>query len=279
LKNCSGDSEAAEVISTANSFFDSDERAQREEFLGMIKPFRNADKYPNTYAAIRVFEIFTGWRSGQIADVPGELLKLRSPETSGFVNRTRLSYFIQNRDTPQLRKTLEALGPDEVLSDGMLPLTLKAFDLAKMDDDLALARDAAKRALYRAVLSSWADPERRYDNSLVYHLATALHDTSGIPSAWFEFIDSRLKNKRYRLFLRVDEATLREDWPRLLSIANEALQQFPTYYDLYWDKALALRKMGKPQDAVEPLKTFVRYSQNSDEYPQAKEWLEEKPAK
>ena len=102
-------------------------------------------------------------------------------------------------------------------------------------------------------------------------------DTSGIPQNWFQYISSQVHHYHNLLYIQTEDALVRQDWPLLLSSANEGIEFFPTYYHFYWMKEAALyhMDMGRKQEAVAPLEVFIRYSKNEDEYPQALEWLKE----
>jgi hypothetical protein len=139
---------------------------------------------------------------------------------------------------------------------------------------LALTKEAAKKAIYRSVLHSWAafDPSDFYE---ACNFADALRDPSALPRSWFKDATSKIQHRHPLLFMRAADAFAHEDWPRLLATVDEAIPIFPTYYHLYWLKGAALYHLDRKPEAVEPLRIYTRYSKDEMEYPQAMEWLKQ----
>lgn len=272
------DTARASLILSVDSAIDTDNPKLRGAVMELVKPYRNAEQFRSSYDTIRMLEQRWAWRSGQPMDPESDLSSSHSVITSTFVDQMKLDYYMQSQNVPMLRKTLESLSPDDLLSERLLVDSLRAFDLAGMTDESALARDTATKALYRALLQSWSTLDS-FDIFQAYLLANALHDPSRIPRNWYSDLSGRLSHRRHNLYLRAEDAALREDWPSLLSAANEAILLFPTFYHLYWYKGAALYHQGKIKEAAGPLRTYVQYSKNEAEYTQAKEWLDKIPAK
>ena len=143
-----------------------------------------------------------------------------------------------------------------------------------MKDELALAKETARKALYHAILQSWA--MRDFDEAArAYRLANALHDPSAVPQAWVAQFCARAGRRSQRLALLGEDAVLRQDWPKALAAANEALEIFPTDYHLYWQKGAALFHLGKTHEALQPLQVYLRCCKDDLEYPEAREWLQQ----
>ena len=271
LENAPGDIERAGIVKDALSMVDIDNPGQREAVMKMEQQYRKPEELPETYASIRTQEIRWAWRSGQPVEMETDFATLHTSDTR-LATTLKLSYYVQTRNIPLLKKMLESLSPDYLLSDPQLEISIDAFNIAGMKDELELARQAAKKAIYRSVLQSWAIPGV-YPAGGAYRLSGALHDTSGIPQEWFDYENKRIANHYDNMVLRSEDALLHEDWPRLLATMNEAVSLFPTFYHFYWLKGLALYRMGKTQEAVEPFQTYTKYSKDESEYPQATEWL------
>ncbi len=274
LQNAPGDMERASAVVFGSSTIDTDDAVTRSGFGALLRPYRKAEEFPATYGEIRAYELFLALRSGEPIDLEADFGSLHQPGAAASAHYAKLRHYIQTRDLASLRKTLESIGPDELLSDRLLGLSLRAFEMAGMNDELELARDAAKKAIYRGVLQSWTrlDP---FDLNNVYEFAGALHDSSSLPENWVTATTSRLLNRRVRLSIAAEDADLRKDWPRLLQVADEAIKAYPTYYHFQWYKGAALYHLGRKPETIEPLHIYVRYARDEFEYPKAMEWLNE----
>ena len=274
LKNTSDDETLAQIVDAAWDSGDVDDAAFWTRFTDMVKPFRDGSRFPVCHAAIRKYEIYTGWRHGEIADPQRELASLDSPDCVPFVNRTRLRYYIQTKNVPRLRSHLEGLNSDELLSDFMIDSSLRGLELAGMKDELAMAADTAKKTLYRSVLQAWAKRDA-LEAVHACEIAQSLHNPAAIPQDWAADLSTRGGRQSDRLMLAIEDGVLRKDWPKALTAANEAIQLSPTAYHLYWQKANALIHLGKTQEAQEPLHVFVKYCKDCLEYPEARELLKQ----
>ena len=271
LENAPGDMERALIVRSASSFIDGDNPDERGSLLKLEQPYRKPEEFPEAYAMIRMQEIHSAWRSGQQVDTQGDFANLHSSD-SEMADELKLGYLVQTKNIPLLKSMLDSLSPDSLLSDSLLNLSLHAYDLAGMKDELQLARDAAKKAIYRSVLQSWMLPGY-YSPGDAYDLSRELHDSSGIPAGWYDCLVRNIAGRHENFEIRCEDARLRQDWPQLLAVANEGIGRYPTYYH-YWLKGLALYRMDKTGEAAGLLQIYTRYSKDESDYPQAMEWLE-----
>jgi len=274
LEHAPGDSERASAIAFGAGVIDVDDAGQRNGFIELVRPYRKAEEFPVTFGEIRLNELFTALRTGEPVDLEFDFAHLHRPGAAGMANRTKLRHYVQTRDAAALRKMVETIGPDELLSDRLLDLSLRAFAITGMNDELELARDTAKKSMYQAVLQSW-HTVRSYDIADANELAELLGDVPGLPEAWFHDTAARTTSRLGSETICAGWSCLHQEWPRLLQISDEALANFPTHYHFHWFRALALYHLDRKPEAIEPLRIFVRYSKDEAEYPKAMEMLKE----
>ena len=274
LEHAPGDTERAGAILFANGAIDGDNAELRRTLADLIKPYRQAENFPATYGQIRMHEFHVALRTGGVADFDRELAGVPAAGAAAFGNMIKLRHYVQKRDLPALRKTLESISPDELLSERLLAYALRAFELTGMKDELALARTAAKKAVYRGVLAAWVslDPHEFFR---AYDLVDALHDSTELPRDWFKSSTAQILNRRASLSIRASDDYQRQDWPALLQTADEAIKALPTYYHFYWFRGEALYRLDRQPEAVEPLRIYVRHARDELEFPLATERLRE----
>jgi len=70
-------------------------------------------------------------------------------------------------------------------------------------------------------------------------------------------------------------AWLRKDWEGVRRHAAEFVRLRPTYYHTYWHLAMALHRLGRDTEAVEPLGLYVKYAHEELEFPEAEALLKQ----
>jgi hypothetical protein len=240
----------------------------------LCRPYRKIDEFPVTYAEIRMLELHSALRLGETVNLETDYAKVLHPNAAAAGTFAKLRHHLQAGQMTPLRKSLEAISPDELLSDRLLGLSTRAFAAAGMSDELELARSTAKKSIYRNVLLSWVTLEPYFFHK-TFDLVDALQDPAGLPPEWFAATSAKLSNRHANLSLRAGEKFTRKDWPQLLQVADEAILAFPTYYHFQWFKGAALIHLNRKQEAIAPLEIYVRYSKDEMEYPQAMKWLSE----
>ena len=274
LEHAPGDTERAGAVVFATSAIDLDNPEMRRELADLLKPYRQAEKFPATYGQIRKNEVRVTLRLGETVDFEREIAGLSQPGDAALASMIKLRHYLGTRDVPALRRTLEASRSDELLSDRMLGLALRAFEMAGMKDELELARATAGKAVYRGVLESWVtlDP---MDVLRTYDLADALHDPVELPQEWFKATTEKILNRNGNLFIRATDSYRRKDWPGLLQLADEGIRAFPTYYHFFWFKGEAHYHLDQKPEALEALRVYVRYSKDELECAPAMERVKE----
>jgi hypothetical protein len=236
-----------------------------------LTPARSPD-FPKAAGFLAYYDTLMKWRSGNTVDPTAALGPLNSPGLESYKLRLLLDYFLQHQDTAGLEKLLEARPEEDFLHPTVLGTYLQALRLLNRADALARALDAAHREIARAVVESWASPS--WENAeTVFELARGLGDPASYPREWVDYELSCLRNDDARDLLRISDAQLQHNWGELLDASTSYLARNPTEYDYYWPRAQALIQLGRPNEALEPLRVYVKYSQDEQDYPQAVQWL------
>ena len=114
-----------------------------------------------------------------------------------------------------------------------------------------------------------------HDIREVYEIAIRLKRPDLIPDSFSESILAHIRNEQQNALIRLSQADLKNDWAAMEKYASEAIAEFPTYYHFYWYQAAARYHTDRKQEAIEPLKVYVKYSKDEKEYPTAVQWLKE----
>jgi hypothetical protein len=233
---------------------------------------RAAAQYPKTADFLQYYSALMDWRAGNTVDLAAAFGPLDAPGLDAYKLRLVLDYYLQRADTADLQKLLAARPEPDFLQATVLSGYLKALRLLGQDDKLARASDAARAELAKAVVVSWARPERE-EAEPVFDLAEGLQDPAAYPREWIDYEEQQMRDDNARDLMRMDDARLQQDWAGLLAATESYLGRNPTQYDYYWAKARALIELGRTQEALEPLRVYLKYSHNDEDYPTAEAWL------
>ena len=70
-----------------------------------------------------------------------------------------------------------------------------------------------------------------------------------IPKNWFTSIDGQIKSERDSYSLRIMEAEHNENWKGLAKWSGKVVAEYPTYYNYYRPRGIALHKIGEIESA------------------------------
>jgi tetratricopeptide (TPR) repeat protein len=233
---------------------------------------RVAATYPKTADFLQYYSTLMAWRLGGPVDMAAAFGPLDAPTLDGYKLRMALEFYVQQRDQAALQKLLQQRPEADFLKMPVLSVYIKALRLLGLEAKLTRASDSAQLELSKAVVQSWARPEREQIEP-VFELAEALQNPAAYPRAWVDFLLAQVRNENTRDLVRIEDARVQQDWAAELEAANSFLERNPTQYDYYWAKANALVQLGRPVEAVAPLRVYVKYSHNDADYPAAVELL------
>ncbi len=183
----------------------------------------------------------------------------------------RLRHHVQKRNVPALRRALDETEPTVLLSSLVLPYTIAAYELLDLPVELAVARETARQRFDRALLAAWAGAADA-DVWETLHLAESLRDIT-LPEDWVAFVAARSPNPLLHAKARTLDAFLRRDWTALATVAENALETFPTHHRFRWFAGLAQHELGNPTAAKPHLEIYVRHAHDELDHPVAQSLL------
>jgi len=231
-----------------------------------------ATAFPKAGGFIQYYDTLMKWRVGQAIDPVAALGPLDATSLDPFKLRLAFDYYLQHGDRAGLQNLLDARPEQDFMQQPVLGGYLKALRFLNKAAALTRATDAAHLEIAKAVIQSWAVPDTETIEP-VFDLARALDDPKAYPREWIAAVLGAMRNENARDFVRMEDARLQGDWAGALAAANGYLARNPTNYDAYWNQAQALIQLGRPAEALSPLRIYVKYSHNDDYYPQAVEQL------
>ncbi len=232
-----------------------------------LAPARTAD-YPKAGGFIQYYDTLMKWRTGGKVDPAADFGPLNAPDLDSFKLRLAFDYYLQQGDHAALQKLIESRDEQDFLSEPVLGGYLKALHLLGREAALTRANDTARLELAKAVVQSWSHPGSEGAEP-VFELARILHDPKAYPRTWMDALLAAVHNENDRDLLLMEDGTLQENWASVNDAADDYLARNPTNYDADWSKAEALVALGRRREALEPLRLYVKYSHNEDDYPNA----------
>ena len=275
LEQAGDDAQRANAIDFVASSVDTDDPDTHALLDSLFAKYNQPAAAPLTATTIRLWEIRLAVRTGRPAvDLTTAFDGIRLPGAAQERLSLQLGQALQTRDTATLKQLVDAMPPEQLLGSAWLHRSLPALELLGLKDQAQLAREAARRELHQAVLFSWADPDEHMVMA-AYALAETLNEPGLLPPAWVAFIRDYAPGPYSRLCVLWVDAMQRKDFTAAIHAAEELVKLYPTYYNTYWCQAQALWSAGRKADAAGPLTTYVRYSKNEVDYPEAVARLKE----
>jgi len=274
LKDFDGDLEKSLGVIGAPQFIDTDNPDLLARLYEVLEPYRDAEKNPYTYAAIRYIEAQSDLRVGKEVDFDELARVLDHPLLGDAAERMKLRHLMQTGTKEKLRGLLERMPADELVSDSMLSSTIPALDAADLTEEVELARQTASDRLPLFIARAWRTKDYGSIREIT-DLALLLDKRDAIPEALFEDALGEIRDEQSTFGIRIARAELKEDWAAMEKAASEAIARFPTFYIYYWHQGQARYRAGNKEAARAPLETYTKYSKDELDYPQAMKWLKE----
>lgn len=258
------------------SVVDFDDPAVAKHGWAALAPARAA-AYPRAAGFISYYDALMKWRttgSVDLATAFGPLDSKSARDLDPFKLRLALDYYLQHGDKAALQQLVDGRPEADFLQSPVLAGYVRALRELGREDALKRATEAARLELAKDVVSSWARPDIEAA-APVFELARALEDPQAYPRAWAATIIGAVRNENSRDLLNMEDDEVQHDWEGELLAANSYLERNPTSYDAYWRKAEALIHLNRRAEALAPLRIYVKFSKNEDEYPGAVELLKQ----
>jgi hypothetical protein len=272
LANATDDDVKATLIQYGQWVLDLDNPSLRQQFLDLAQPYRDSVKYPQTMENLRMIDVSLALRQGKPINVGTDLSGFTSPLNSSEAERLQINLYLQTRDLPKLKDTLNNLSADQLVSPELVQSTLPALEAVDLKDEAALARDTLNKQLYQDVLSAWFSPCGRAMQGVSNDME-ALSTTKDIPEDFSTFANSHVARQRQLLAYNLLKAYLDKNWNSAAIAGASFTQKYPTYYTMYWFLGRSLAELGKKDDAIKALTVYCQYSKDELWYPDAKALL------
>jgi hypothetical protein len=262
------DSTRSQIMVVFFSSADMDNRSVRRVLEKEFAAYRDPASSPACYLIDRLYEIHRDLRLGAPIALQTAFADLTDPRTQIVRERTCLRAYAESGDRENLRRTVDEMDSGRLLSPGFIGRALDAFALLGRKNELQNAREVARRQLRQAILESWLTHDAAIGNTAL-DLAEALGDPDALPSKWVLELSQGSGDPVFQGRTLIVESSLRGDWPRAEASAAALNQQFPALYTYYWYRGLALHRLGRDSEAIEPLTVFTRYAKDEVKYPEA----------
>ena len=269
------DLEKSYAIFSTPSIIDTDNPKLLKRLLKLFERHRNISGEPNSHAAMRIVETQSrDFRQGIRVNLDDAWKDLDHPALTRLLTSSKLSQFMAHRDNDALRKELEAIPEEELLSPGLIDISWPALIMAGMENKAGQA-DSIISNLLPSLIAGAARKLDFHSIRLVYTAAKRLKSPHIIPKNWLDCLDGQIQSERDRYSLRIIDAEFREDWPALLEWSTRAVTEYPTYYNYYRHHGIALAKAGRKEEAIRSLEIYTKYSHDEMHWHAAAQLLQE----
>ncbi len=274
LEMTTDDETRSSLLSSLPHFIDTDEASNRERIeKELLLPWEKKNtRAPLTSDAILYHRIKMIRRTGSSKSIEKELRSIKHPQLQSSCQYAILEHALVTQDDAMLKRTLDRLSADELVSQRYIKLSWLALDRLKRNAELELVREEATHIRNRELISAWATGDFG-SAGIVIELTKLINDQSALPEKWVDGFLSRYNDKKGQLFFQIIYAESNNDWPRVVKYAEEGITKFPTYYHLYGALGRAHFNLGHKSEAREPLKTFIRYENDNIRHPEAVDML------
>ena len=186
---------------------------------------------------------------------------------------TRLSVALAQGDVEAVRQFINASSPEVLMQDDMLSLTIRAYKLCGMDAEARIAIQKARNILTDKVAESWVNLDTDAINTVI-DLWSAVDEPDAVPEAWTEDMARFIESPYWRGIILTRSASLRHDWPNALRHSQALLKAEPENTPFEYDRAEALVKLGKTQEARGAIDIFMKKEADNPRLPEVRQWLE-----
>ena len=278
LASAIDDEQRSELIVRFFSSADIDDGEIREGAEREFGPYRKTADFPRSSLVLGLYDIHKALRLGEPVSLQTAFDALNDPRVAVVRARDCLRYYTQTGEVAALRRTVDGIRSDTLLSAGFLCYSIPAFAKLGMDDELHSARAAARTTLRQYIEASWAFGDAKAADAAL-DLAVVLGDPDALPQDWVRASSRDLGDPLVRGRVSLVDALLRGDWPSVEASAAALLADYPHHYSLYWYRGLAQHHLGRDAEASEALETYTSHAKDEPDYVRALEMLSAAKAK
>lgn len=272
FQNSTDDDVRAILVRWGMYGMDIDDATQRESFLSLIKTNQDASKYPHMSEQIRVLNAQVALRDGKTDDIETNLSGMQIAANQYSAICFKIRSYRQSKDWKNLKNLLGTLSADVMMQPYMLHCTLPALESVGMKDEAELARETLNQRMYQDILECWFNPAENTLQSVTTDIV-ALDSIKDVPDSFSSFLQSRVARQRILRDYQLEVAFIAKDWSKVAVIAQEQVNDYPTFYTYYWMLGRSKAELGKKEEAIQALTVYSRYAKDEESYPEAKELL------
>lgn len=280
VKAAPNDEIRAAILEELSSAVDLDDEPLRTRVAEIVAPYRDAAAHPLTAVRCRYFDWAEALRLGDLDRAENLLAGWPPNDANGhFVRRLGpLRIAMQRQSGAAVRQIVSSMTTDTLLDPYALHLSLPAFELLEMREEVEAARHIARRSMQRELVEAWAT---HADSAVMIALELMRVGKLGaeLPPGWSEDLGTSLANPLTRYALRTQIAFEKQDWLAVEEAAATLNRDYPTHYRYYWHRGFAAYQRNDLDGARSALEVYCRYAKNEAEYPAALAILRELSAR
>ncbi|MDA7681057.1 hypothetical protein N8603_01585 [Verrucomicrobiales bacterium] len=273
LKSNINDLEKSFSVFSTPSIIDTDDLILRERLFKVLEKHDDLKTSPYTHAAIIITMTQSAdIRDGKIVNINERWETLEHPILEDVRLSTKIGYFMARNMIPDLKNTLNSLSDEKLFSSEFIDVSVPALAFAgmkeKLNNALLVSANLMNQYLPKAV--------RTLDFQLIrfiYRYDELNTTNNKIPKNWFTSIDGQIKSERDSYSLRIMEAEHKGNWKSLTKWSGKAVAEYPTYYNYYRPRGIALYKIGKIESAIKALEVYIKFSKDESTWTETTELL------
>ena len=273
LKSNINDLEKSFSLFSSPSIIDTDDLMLREKLFKLFDTYTDKVQEPNSYAAMVITKTQSGKiRDGLKVDIDKEWQGLDHPILSDIQLPTKINYLMARKNIIGLNETLNEIDSETFLSPEFIDIILPALYEANQNDKIKEANIVAENK----VNNDLAKAVRTLDFQtirFIYKFYALSKSNIPLPNEWFQSIDTQLKSERDSYSFRILEAEYKENWTELAKWSGKAIDEYPTYYNYYRPRGLALYRLNDKHAAIDALEVYIKYSKDEIQWHDAVELL------
>jgi hypothetical protein len=181
----------------------------------------------------------------------------------------RLKFCLSRGQREACPALVNAINPDDLAGASIYPFVRNVLIAENRLDEANLLEEARRTKVRSYLAEAWLEPTLSDLPASVIRGAMQLGDPALLSEAWFEHVQSSLRNEYKRAEFAMCRNRYRGDWAGLLKSADSVLQLSPTLFDAYFDRGLAHLRLGDRAAAQADLRLFLDRCSTSSDYPEA----------
>ncbi len=273
LEKSPTEADRAAFIMTSLQYLDADDPDTRSRLLEALKPYATSPAQPLVEDAVRAVKLYIRLRTEELQDCAGLLDELKDERQKERLIPRLLSACVAHKDLLGLERLLKLTPPASLRDPQTALLAWQASTLLGRTEDAARIATQLREHIYRSVLQGWVQPEK-IEALVGVHLAARLKEPALIPDRFVPEVVAQAKSPRQRLILLCLQSLLEEKWEDGARYAAQGRRLYPTNYDFHGHEGVSLGHLGRKEEAMKALQTYLEYTHNNADALPAREMLD-----